>query len=162
MDGLEIENRLYQCESCKKFDNSNLFIPAQCRCGGRVVELDAHVSVVASPTSRPNLTDKQRREIFEYYNGVCHISNRLIDPVRDDWEIEHVVPIWAGGANDLENMRPALQEFHKEKTAEEATQRAKGNRIINKHNGFHRAKRPVMGSKKSGWKKSVSGEVSRR
>lgn len=159
---MQKENRLYQCEDCKLFDNSSLFIPTQCRCGGKVVELGRGVTDVASPTSRPNLSDKRRREIFEYHNGICHISNLQIDPENDDWDIEHVIPRWAGGKDTIDNMRPALQRFHKEKTAKEATERAKGTRIKNKHGGFHRSKNPMMGSKASGWKKPMNGKAVRR
>ena len=156
---MEKENRLYQCENCKLYGNSDLFIPTLCRCGGRVLELDGIVSVVANPTSRPSLTDKQRRELFEYHNGICHISKRKIDPIRDDWEIEHIIPRWAGGEDTKENMQPALQEYHKEKTAVEAKQRSKSNRVINKHNGFHRPKKQSNWGKKSKFKKKVSGET---
>lgn len=156
---MEKENRLYQCESCKKYECATLLIPTQCRCGGRVVELERDASLIASPTSRPNLSDKERRRLFEYHGGICHISNRKIDPVRDDWEIEHVIPRWAGGKDTDDNMRPALQEFHKEKTAKEATERAKGNRIQNKHGGFHRPKTKKNWGRSSKYKKKVNGDT---
>lgn len=39
-------------------------------------------------------------------------------------EVDHVVPLWAGGADDESNYRSTCVEHHKQKTAAEAKERA--------------------------------------
>ena len=156
------ENRLYQCETCNTYECASFLVPTVCRCGGKVVERERSVSALSRPTSRPTLSAKERREVFEYWHGICHITGRKIDPELDDWDIEHVIPRWAGGEDTLENMRPALKEAHAEKTKQEASDRAKGNRIINKREKMTRSKNPMKGSKASGIRRKMNGEVEYR
>jgi 5-methylcytosine-specific restriction endonuclease McrA len=39
-------------------------------------------------------------------------------------EVDHEVPLWAGGTNDLSNLRAVCRPCHKAKTAAEAKERA--------------------------------------
>lgn len=66
--------------------------------------------------------------------GRCHLSGRKIMP-GDVWEVEHVKPLSMGGENRETNLAPALKNEHKQKTAEEAGDRAKADRIRRKHLG---------------------------
>jgi len=156
------ENRLYQCETCNTYECASFFVPTMCRCGGQVVERERGQSSITQPTSRPTLSAKRRREVFEHWHGICHITGRKIDPEMDDWDIEHVIPRWCGGKDTLENMRPALNEAHAEKTKQEASERAKGNRIINKREKMNRSKSPMKGSKASGMRRKFDGTVEYR
>ena len=45
------------------------------------------------------------------------------------WAVDHIVPLWAGGANEDENLQLLCEPCHKVKTAREATQRAAARRI---------------------------------
>ena len=160
---MDNENRLYQCTKCNTYECAKFFVPTECRCGGEVVEVEREdFSSLPRLTSRPSLSAKKRREVFEYWHGICHITGRKIDPEMDDWDVEHVIPRWAGGEDTLENMRPALNEPHVEKTKKEASERAKGTRIINKRQKMQRSKNPMNGSKASGWKRKMDGTVVRR
>lgn len=89
---------------------------------------------------------KARRECFEANryldcNGkiylVCHICECRIDPVREPWEAEHVIPHALGG----KDLKPAHERCHKGKTAEDVGKIAKSKRASDKH----------LGIKKKGW-----------
>ena len=61
------------------------------------------------------------------------------------------------------NRAPAHVKCAREKTDREATDRSKGRRVSEKHFGAKKVKsRPMMGTKASGWKKKLNGEVVRR
>ncbi|MBD3175775.1 MAG: hypothetical protein GF320_11380 [Armatimonadia bacterium] len=44
------------------------------------------------------------------------------------WEIDHKTPLWAGGANHVDNLQVLCVPCHREKTAREAAERAKQRR----------------------------------
>ena len=88
-----------------------------------------------------------RARIFVTHGGTCYLSGWKIGPA-DVWELEHVVPLSMGGEHRESNLRPALRDKHKIKTAAEATVRAKADRVRAKHLGITRpkhtwAKRPM-------------------
>jgi len=72
--------------------------------------------------------------IFLRAGGICHISKRKI-MVGDAWQLEHVKPLSMGGEHRESNLAPALADPHREKSAKEATDRAKADRIARKHLG---------------------------
>ena len=92
-----------------------------------------------------------RARIFLANDGKCHISGRQIR-AGDVWQAEHVKPIWAGGENRESNLKPALVDSHGEKTAAEATVRAKADRIRQKHLGIFPASKAKIKSR--GFQKS--------
>lgn len=75
-----------------------------------------------------------RDRVFMRANGRCYLSGRKIMP-GDLWDVEHVKALSLGGEHRESNMRPALREVHRIKTAEEAGDRAKADRIRRKANG---------------------------
>ena len=83
--------------------------------------------------------------VFERANGICHISRRKIRG-GEPWEVEHVTALadWTGEGhgNRESNLRPALVDKHRRKTAQEATERADVRRKRSKHYGIKTAKRP--------------------
>lgn len=106
--------------------------------GGRSIE----EWVGANPDAR--VPDKVRDRVFFRAKGICHISGRKIVVPRDRWQLEHVVPLSMGGEHREANMRPALTEAHKVKTAEEAGNRAKADRMRRKANGtWPKSKSPL-------------------
>jgi 5-methylcytosine-specific restriction endonuclease McrA len=102
-----------------------------------------------------------RLRVFERHGGICYLSNRKIQP-GDKWEVDHVIPIVLGGENRENNLAPALTTEHRKKTAADVAQKSKERRVRAKHIGLHRPKAVMMGSRASGWKKKLSGEVVRR
>lgn len=95
---------------------------------------------------RPSST-KLRRECFEANklvdeNGkvymICHITGLRIDPAKDEWDAEHVIRRCLSGDDSASNLKPALREHHKQKTADDVRENAKGKRIRDKHFGVER------------------------
>ena len=107
--------------------------------GGRSVE----EWIGSSPDAK--VPQHVRDRIFARAKGRCHISGRRITP-RDQWELEHVKALSMGGEHRERNMAPAIVDEHKAKTAEEAGDRAKADRIRRKHTGtWPKSKAPLRG-----------------
>jgi 5-methylcytosine-specific restriction protein A len=84
-----------------------------------------------------------RTRVFLTHNGICHISGRPIR-VGEAWELEHITPLSMGGEHRETNMAPALVQPHREKSAKEATARAKADRVRAKHLGtWPKSKTPL-------------------
>lgn len=96
-------------------------------------------------TDDSKVPDSVRLRIFRDAKGLCHISGRQIQ-AGEEWQLEHVVPLWtvptrAGEVSGLhreKNLRPALKGAgaHGDKTAEEATARAKADAAAKRHLGI--------------------------
>lgn len=89
------------------------------------------------PEDRKPLTRKQRADLFLRQDGKCPNCGQRLEtkggrPVCID---EHVNPLWRGGSNDLANRELWCVPCTKPKTAGESAERAKGNRVRDKHIG---------------------------
>jgi 5-methylcytosine-specific restriction endonuclease McrA len=115
-------------------------------------------------TRRDNV--KQRRDCFDRARYIdhlgrtvmdCHICKGVIYPSRgDEWEADHVNPHYFGGRDVM----PAHSKCHQQKTADtDIPAIAKSKRIHDRHFGIRRASGAMPGSKRSKWKKKVSGET---
>ncbi len=114
-------------------------------------------------TTRRRITRALRVRIFDAAKGLCHICGLPIRAPKEQWDVEHVDPLWSGGKDDESNWRPAHTHCHKDKSAQEAAPRAKGARVRADHLGIRRSKgRPMIGSKASGWKRKMDGTLVRR
>jgi hypothetical protein len=89
-------------------------------------------------TPDSKVPDHVRLRIFRNADGVCHISKRKIG-AGEAWQLEHVIPLSLGGEHRESNLRPALGDPHKGKSAEEADRRAKADAAAKRHIGI----RPV-------------------
>ena len=85
-----------------------------------------------------------RVRIFEREGGICHLTGRKIDPVRDEWDLDHKLALILGGQHRESNLFPALREHHRKKTAVEMGVKSKIARVKKKHllgkpksNGFN-------------------------
>ncbi len=85
-------------------------------------------------TSRRPLSDMRRLKLFQDKRGVCHLCEQKIQ-VGQKWEVEHVIPLALGGADDETNMAPAHKSCHGEKSKVDAGNLAKANRRRAKHLG---------------------------
>lgn len=113
-------------------------------------------------TARRSLSTKQRAAIFLAGDGCCHLCGGKITPGQA-WEVEHIIPLAMGGDDEGDNLRPAHAKCHRAKTSEDLTAVAKAKRREAKHRGWKAAsKRPMPGSRASGWKQKMSGEWVRR
>jgi 5-methylcytosine-specific restriction endonuclease McrA len=99
--------------------------------------------------------------IFERHQGICHLTKRRIR-AGEAWDCDHVIALCNGGEHREGNLAPALRQPHREKTAEDVRVKSKIARIRKRHLGIATARRPMPGSKASGWKKRMDGTVVRR
>lgn len=90
-------------------------------------------------SSRRSLSDHQRLTVYRDNDGRCHICTRKIAP-GEAWDVEHPKALWAGGSDEIADLKPAHVDCHRGKTSEEAGVRSKADRIAKKH---------VLGRKKS-------------
>jgi hypothetical protein len=110
---------------------------------------------------RLKLSPKKRLQLFLEHSGRCCLCKQPIQ-VGDGYIVEHVLPLALGGTNDWENLAPAHRSCATAKTSKEAKERAKGRRVAEKHFGGRQSRRPMPGSKASGLKKKLNGQVVRR
>lgn len=87
---------------------------------------------------RRSLSPTARLRIFESAAGICHICETRIQ-VGQRWDVEHVVPIALGGADEPANMRPAHEACHDRKTRGDVADIAKAKRRQAKHAGIRKA-----------------------
>lgn len=113
----------------------------------------------SSPDAK--IPDRVRLRVFEAHGGVCHLTGRKIRP-GDQWDMDHVQALCNGGEHRESNLAPALRQAHREKTAEDVSQRAKDDRVRKKHLGIYRPKYPMPGSRTSQFKKPLHGPAVRR
>lgn len=80
-----------------------------------------------------------RMRVFLAHGGLCHITKRAIR-VGDEWDLEHVRPLIMArpgeNLNRESNLAPALRAPHRLKTAAEAGDQAKADRLHAKHFGY--------------------------
>lgn len=88
-------------------------------------------------TKRKPLTRLQRVRIFDRHDGYCCICDFKIYAARGDkWIVEHIKPLWLGGADDERNMGPAHDHCARDKTSKEAPVKAKSDRVRANHLGI--------------------------
>lgn len=97
--------------------------------------------------------------IYERHGGRCANCGNKVLPAYYD----HIVPLGDRGGNRESNIQLLCGPCHGAKTATEASVRADVRTVAKKHIGLHQPKgRPLPGTKRSGWRKKMNGEVVRR
>lgn len=84
--------------------------------------------------TRKTLSRLARVKIFDREGGRCHLCGELI--WGRPWQLDHRVPLWAGGEDTAENLFPAHVACHSVKSARDAPVKAKTDRIRAKHLGI--------------------------
>lgn len=113
-------------------------------------------------TSDTPIPPRVRLRIFEAHGGVCHLSGRRIQ-AGEPWDCDHIVALVNGGEHRETNLAPALRDKHREKTALDVAEKSIVRRKRMKSLGIVPKKgRPIPGSKLSGLKRKMNGEVVRR
>lgn len=110
---------------------------------------------------RRHIGPRERLAIFHAAGGVCHICSQVIDPVRDAYDIEHVIPLAMGGDEESgsDNLQPAHAVCHATKTVEDFSRIAKAKRVEAKHVGARKPRSPLSHPT---LKRKVDGTVVRR
>ena len=107
-------------------------------------------------------TKAVKLRILDRQDNKCALTGVEFRP-GDKIEFDHITPLWLGGENREKNLQAIAGEAHKRKTQTEATVRAKVNRQKSKHLGLSKKKsRPIPGSKASGCKRKINGDVVKR
>lgn len=103
-----------------------------------------------------------RLRVFERNGGICHLSKRRIQ-AGEPWDCDHIVALINGGEHRESNLAPALRDKHREKTALDVAEKSAVRRKKMKSLGIAPRKgRPMPGSRASGFKIKMNGEVVRR
>lgn len=103
-----------------------------------------------------------RLRVFEAHGGVCHLSGRSIQ-AGEPWDCDHIRALVNGGEHRETNLAPALRDKHRAKTADDVREKSIVRRKQMKSLGIAPKKgRPMPGSKASGLRKRMNGEVERR
>lgn len=84
--------------------------------------------------------DRVRQRVFDREGGICHLTGEKIDPVRDEWDLDHKVALILGGEHRETNLFPAKREPHRRKTAVEMKVKSKIARTRKKHLGIDKPK----------------------
>ena len=103
----------------------------------------------------------------------CHVCKTDIDLLKDaasngmsSWRADHIKRKAEGGPSTGENLWPICIDCDGGpggKAARDNTEVAKGKRVSERHFGARVPDgRPIPGSKRSGWKKKMNGDVVRR
>ena len=86
---------------------------------------------------RKRLTRLARTRLLLNANSICCICHQPIHAQRGEKHIvEHLTPLWLGGADDESNMAPAHERCAIQKTVAEAPVKAKSDRQRAKHLGI--------------------------
>ena len=102
-----------------------------------------------------------RLRVWEKEGGRCHACGRPIR-VGEKWTMEHRVALINGGANAENNLCLTCCNCLPAKNAADVAEKSKVAKTRKNHLGIKRASRPMPGSKASGWKRKMSGEVVKR
>lgn len=113
------------------------------------------------PDSNP--PPRVRLRVFDRYEGRCQCGcNRKI-LAGEAWDLEDTIAIVNGGERRESNFKPWLKEHHKGKTARDVREKSIVRRKRMKSLGIAPKKgRPMPGSRASGLKRKMNGEVVRR
>ena len=83
-------------------------------------------------TDDAKIPDRVRLRVFRDHGGICHLTGRKIQP-GEAWDVDHVIALCNGGKHEEANLRPALRQAHRRKTADDVKAKAKTDRIAKKH-----------------------------
>ena len=110
--------------------------------------------------SRREFSGKTKRAAFQRANGHCEQCG--IDLRCKPVHFDHEIAADLGGSATLENCRTLCLQCHKQKTAQhDVPLIAKGRRIRERNIGIKRTSRPLPGSRASGLRKRMNGNVER-
>jgi 5-methylcytosine-specific restriction protein A len=91
-----------------------------------------------------------------HFGRTCQIC---FMPIVGKAETDHQVALINGGENRERNLVPVHPKCHKIKTLRDLSQKAATARTQKSHYGIKQSRNPMPGSKRSKFKKKISGEV---
>ena len=104
-----------------------------------------------------------RLRVLEAFDCRCACGCGWLILPWDKWHLDHKIALINGGENRESNLQPLLDIHHKVKTLLDLREKTIVYRKKLKHFGIRKKpKRPMLGSKASGFKKKLDGTVERR
>lgn len=104
-----------------------------------------------------------KARIVERQEGICACGcGQKLGMAAEPIEFDHEKALINGGTNDEQNLRALRRPCHAFKTKADVAEKAKVDRVRKKHLNLVEKKSQFPGSKRSKWKRKVSGEVVRR
>lgn len=100
-----------------------------------------------------------RLRVFRRREGVCHICKTNI--VGKRWVCDHILALINGGENREDNLWPIHEACDRRvKTPADVAVKAKNDAVAMRHIGIKKRKgRPMPGSRDSGIKRKIGGEI---
>lgn len=93
-------------------------------------------------------------------NGICACGcGQKLGAAGERIEFDHTTALVLGGSNDENNLRALRRPCHRLKTNADVAQKSTEARKRAKHLGIKTPKRPMPGSRASGWKRRLDGTV---
>jgi 5-methylcytosine-specific restriction enzyme A len=103
-----------------------------------------------------------RLRVFERYDGRCQCGCGRKIASGEAWDLDHTLALINGGKHKESNLRPLLREHHKAKTREDGALKSRSYKRRIRHHGLQKAKgRPLPGTKRSGIRRRMNGNVER-
>jgi len=96
-------------------------------------------------------------------NGACQTCQIRLHPGQS-WDLDHIIPLALGGADEIYNLQVLCKECHKAKTnLQDIPSIAKLFRLKTKHLGARvQSKKPMPFGRQSIWKKKLNGSIVKR
>ena len=109
------------------------------------------------------IPDRVKLRVFLRYDGKCQCDCRRKIISGQPWQCDHKIALVNGGENRESNLVPLLLECHKNKTKADVAEKSHTYKKRKSHYGLTKSKyAPIMGSKRSGWKRKMDGTWERR
>lgn len=108
-------------------------------------------------TSRNEFSRKTKFTAYMRANGFCQKCGARLAPGK--YRYDHIDPDWFSGCNDLSNCQVICLDCDAPKTAKDQGDIAKSKRIRDKRIGAKTSRNPMPGSRRSRYKKTMSGKV---
>ena len=70
-----------------------------------------------------DVSTRRKDDVFWRDSAICRLCNDELQELR--WHCDHIVPLWNGGDNSMENLQSLCANCHCEKTILEARDRAR-------------------------------------
>jgi 5-methylcytosine-specific restriction enzyme A len=109
------------------------------------------------------IPDRVKLRVFLRHNGKCQCGcgRKIIS--GQAWQCDHRIALINGGSHRENNLVPLLLECHKNKTKADVAEKSVTYHKRKAHLGIAKSKYPpIMGSKRSGWKRKMDGSWVRR
>lgn len=100
--------------------------------------------------------------VFDRFSGICPKCSRKLRTGHFDYD--HIVSLANGGRHAEFNLQPlCTSPCHSTKTKQDVAEKSRTYERRKSYVGLRKPKgQPMPGTKASGWKKKISGEVVRR